>query len=437
MQQVTVLTVFVASPGDVAEEREAVSRCVAELNEGVAKARGVRLELVRWKTSVRPGLGRPQGVVNAQTGPMQAHALFVGIMWSRFGTSTGVADSGTEEEFRLAKESFEHHGRPEVIFYFSEQPLPVGGVAAMEQALKVAKFREEVQKIGIVGTYKYPADFADRIRHDLTNWLLNQTQETPGVSPQAEIHPTGIPQSTKGPARVEDSGMWTILGDGFLTATQITQQGKDTIELILPALTSAEDSAARNIAKMHGPIAFAQGSDAALVEVTDTQRVSNAQGAHWTMMLRVTDTLEGGSYTDIATTGYSGDRIAELRVKRALLNEVPVKTKGGEYVEMNGDNSLLMGLISGINSPIKVERGAIPDLAEKIDPDSPEFLALARLYSVLLVRGSYAVGSVEYLILERSGSDEVKVEFRGQRPRAYGNVEPPIIAVSGTCRLRD
>ena len=435
MQQVTIFTVFVASPGDVAEERAAVARCVEELNGGIAKSRGVRLELVRWETNVRPALGRPQGVVNAQTGPMSEHALFVGIMWSRFGTSTGVADSGTEEEFRLAKEAFEANGRPEVMFYFSQKPLSVGGVDTMEQALKVARFKDEVQKLGITGSFRDADDFENVVRRDLTNWLLNQTQQTPGATVQAAVEaPTSAPARTPS-ARVEDSGMWTILGDGILRALQITQK-KDVIELVLPADSSADDDTVRNIAKMRGPIAFAQGSDAAIVEVLDANRATSPQGTRWTVGLRIKDALEGSHANEIATTGYTPDQIADLRVRRALMNERPIQKSGSGSIGVGGQDTLLMGLISGLNPPIKVERGAIPDLAEKINPDSPDFLALARLYGILLVRGSLAVGSVEHLSLERQGENEIRVEFRGQRPRIYSNVEPSVITVSGICPIR-
>lgn len=435
MAQVEVLTIFLASPGDVAEERDAAARCVAELNSGVAKARGVRLELVRWETSVHPGLGRPQGVVNAQTGPMQEHALFIGIMWSRFGTSTGVSDSGTEEEFRLATNAYEQFGRPEVMFYFSQKPLALGGVGAMQQALKVAEFKEEVQKLGIMGSFEDAADFENVLRNHLTNWLLNQTQQTPEATPQAAIEPTAVNVMPEKSKRVDDSGMWTILGDIFLIATQVTQQNQVSIELILPAKNSSDDSAVRNIAKLRGPIAYAHGNDAAIVEILDTQRTSSADGAQWMVKLRIKDHLEGGSYNDMTTSGYSADQIAELRVKRALLNEMPVKMKGGRYMEMNDQNTLLLALISGMNAPIKVERGAIPDLSEKMSPDVPEFLAMARLYGILLVRGSLAVGSVDYLSLEKTGENQVEVQFRGQRPRTYSNVEPQTISVIGVCFL--
>ena len=53
---------FVASPGDLAEERQVVEEVVRELN---LQASDHQLELVRWETHAAPGVGHdPQDVVN-------------------------------------------------------------------------------------------------------------------------------------------------------------------------------------------------------------------------------------------------------------------------------------------------------------------------------------------------------------------------------------
>src|SRR5438034_900746 len=90
------LRVMVASPGDVARERAHVAALAEELNRGVAADAGYVLEAVRWETHARPDVGRPQQVILDQIGSVD---IFIGIMWQRFGTPTGVAASGTEEEF--------------------------------------------------------------------------------------------------------------------------------------------------------------------------------------------------------------------------------------------------------------------------------------------------------------------------------------------------
>jgi hypothetical protein len=98
---VTLLKVFIASPGDVAEERGMAESVVQELNRTLCKALCLRLELLRWETDTFPGLGSDsQAVINEQIA--EDFDIFVGILWSRFGTPTPRAESGTEEEFNRA-----------------------------------------------------------------------------------------------------------------------------------------------------------------------------------------------------------------------------------------------------------------------------------------------------------------------------------------------
>ena len=51
-----VILVFAASPGDVVEERQRLAKVVNRLNEQLADATGVRLELKEWR-QVAPGMG--------------------------------------------------------------------------------------------------------------------------------------------------------------------------------------------------------------------------------------------------------------------------------------------------------------------------------------------------------------------------------------------
>lgn len=92
-QEVTKVRLFVASLGDVHAERDTLAGVVGELNYTMGQKLGFVVELVRWETHCRPGARRPQGVINDLVGP---YVIFLGIMWKRFGTPTGEADSGTE-----------------------------------------------------------------------------------------------------------------------------------------------------------------------------------------------------------------------------------------------------------------------------------------------------------------------------------------------------
>jgi hypothetical protein len=50
--------IFVASPGDVVDERAQLERVVAEFNHVHRQERGIHIELIQWKTHTNPGVGR-------------------------------------------------------------------------------------------------------------------------------------------------------------------------------------------------------------------------------------------------------------------------------------------------------------------------------------------------------------------------------------------
>ena len=103
MPQVELIRVVVVSPGDVQNERDRLLEVVEELNRRVAPARGCRLSLWRWETDAHSGLHLegPQGLIDAAMKIEDADVV-VGIFWTRFGTPTHDAESGTEHELRRA-----------------------------------------------------------------------------------------------------------------------------------------------------------------------------------------------------------------------------------------------------------------------------------------------------------------------------------------------
>lgn len=160
--------IFVASPSDVITERNSMAQIINELNYTLTELvpdTGIVLELVRWETHAYPAMGRPQGVVNNQIGP---YDIFVGILWQRFGTPTGKAESGTEEEFRRAYEMWSKTGAPHILFYFNTEPItPPKSIEASEQLNKVVKFRTELTEKGLLWEYDGASQFADIIRPHL------------------------------------------------------------------------------------------------------------------------------------------------------------------------------------------------------------------------------------------------------------------------------
>jgi hypothetical protein len=145
----TILTVFVASPSDVSEERDRLQECLEDWNRGWARNLGVRLELVRWENDAYPGIGDDgQDVINRQI--PQDYDIFVGIMGNRFGTQTGRAESGTAEEFQLALSRHRSNpGSVEILFYFKDAPIAPSKLD-FSQIQKVHQFKSDLRREGLL-----------------------------------------------------------------------------------------------------------------------------------------------------------------------------------------------------------------------------------------------------------------------------------------------
>ena len=160
------IRVFIASPGDVAEERDLTSLVVGELNRIFGNPFGVDLEAVRWETHAWPDAGNDaQDVINKQIGEFD---ILVGVMWRRFGSPTKRAKSGTGEEFERAYNLFKKHGRPKVMFYFRTTPFYTTDLKELAQFRKVVQFRKALEKLGVLyWTYDGPLQFERNVREHL------------------------------------------------------------------------------------------------------------------------------------------------------------------------------------------------------------------------------------------------------------------------------
>jgi hypothetical protein len=172
------IRIFAASPSDVQNERDQLAAVVGELNQTLTTLvpeAGLVLELIRWETHVHPGLGTdPQDVVNRQIqiGEMD---VFVAIFWLRLGTPTPRAESGTEEEFRIAYRAWKELGRAiQLMVYFCRTAAPPPRDSeAVEQLSSVVRLREALSKEGLARDFGEHSEFAGHVRRDLV-LLLGQ-----------------------------------------------------------------------------------------------------------------------------------------------------------------------------------------------------------------------------------------------------------------------
>ena len=186
------INIFLASPSDVVEEREIVSETINGLNADIFEPDGYTMRVMRWENDTYPLIdGRDgQEVINEQLSlkKFYDYSLFVGIMWSRFGTETPRAGSGTEEEFNLALRAKKGIKGPDIMFYFSKMPMCFSDQEGLDQYSRILSFKKGLKDKGMYWDYEGPEKFGETFRTHLIRWFrsrilsgekIKETKETP------------------------------------------------------------------------------------------------------------------------------------------------------------------------------------------------------------------------------------------------------------------
>jgi hypothetical protein len=149
----TIFRVLIASPSDVAEQREVLTNVIHDWNATHWAAEGIVLLPVRWETHAHPATGDyPQGLINKQI--VDDCDIVIGCFWSRLGTATPVAASGTAEEIeRLRSKS------KKVLLYFSTAPLPQSH--DHEQWQKLQEYRQTLQRDSLYWNFSTSNELRD------------------------------------------------------------------------------------------------------------------------------------------------------------------------------------------------------------------------------------------------------------------------------------
>ena len=172
-KQITHVSIFLASPSDLVEERVIVRNVVSELSNITRATMNIHLELLAWETDAYPSIGiDAQDVINRQIG--SDYDIFIGIMWKKFGTPTSRAGSGTEEEFNIAYDKYvETKGVTKIMIYFSDKPVSLKDIN-VEEISKIKKFKERAESLGIL---HWSFDSDSQLESILKVHLINQIKD--------------------------------------------------------------------------------------------------------------------------------------------------------------------------------------------------------------------------------------------------------------------
>lgn len=211
--RMTILRLFVGSPGDVAHEREILEDIVRELNLVWSRQLGIYLELTKWETHAYPGIGtEPQAIINEQIG--EEWDIFMGIMWTRFGTPTKNYGSGTEEEFEKSLQLFREKPRlKRLMFYFNNAPVSPSSVD-IEQFSQVMRFKNGLgEKGSLYWEYYSEEEFAQLVRMHLSRQIQDWGNKW-GEEQPAFLAPSKVAVIEEVANDSEDEGFLDLIEEG-------------------------------------------------------------------------------------------------------------------------------------------------------------------------------------------------------------------------------
>jgi len=183
--QASVVSVMIASPGDVSKERELVRSIIHDTNDIFASSSKTVLLPVGWESHSAPELGgRPQAIINKRV--LKDCDLLVGIFWTRLGTPTGTSESGTVEEIKEHVKS----GKPAMI-YFSRSPVAPETLDP-EQFAALKTFERWCKEQGLVESYDDTSEFVEKFRRQLHFVLRDNNYIGMEVAKIAEVNEGAI-----------------------------------------------------------------------------------------------------------------------------------------------------------------------------------------------------------------------------------------------------
>jgi hypothetical protein len=182
-RQVTLISVLIASPSDVSDEREALQETMHKWNSLHSASMKIFLEPVLWESHATPEMGeRPQAIINKQI--VDSSDVLIGIFWTRIGTKTGKAVSGSVEEI----ERFIKSKKP-TLLYFSNRPKNPSEISPTQyRALK--DFKAACRKRGIHGEFNSVNELKENVFNHLTRLatkIQRLVESPPGAIPEAMV----------------------------------------------------------------------------------------------------------------------------------------------------------------------------------------------------------------------------------------------------------
>ena len=161
-----VYNVMLASPSDVIKEIKIAREIILDWNNVNSYSRKIVLLPINWEYSSYSSFSdRPQEVLNQQL--LRNADILIGIFWTRIGTPTGKAISGTVEEINQHINS----GKPTMLYFSNSRTNP--DKINKEQYNAVLEIKNEYQKKGLTHSFNSSDDFRSQFQRQISLLLYN------------------------------------------------------------------------------------------------------------------------------------------------------------------------------------------------------------------------------------------------------------------------
>ena len=150
------ISVFIASPGDLSNERKHFRDAIHQLNVGFGDGANVEFEPLGWEDTLASTGRRNQNVINEEIDRSDVFILVMNRRWGQPAPDAGPYSSYTEEEFHRALERWKKEEKPEIFVFFKRVDAESEADAG-PQLEKVMAFRKQLEETRQV-SYHYFQD---------------------------------------------------------------------------------------------------------------------------------------------------------------------------------------------------------------------------------------------------------------------------------------
>ncbi|MBS1511096.1 MAG: methyltransferase domain-containing protein [Bacteroidetes bacterium] len=183
MERPYSITLLISSPNDVLAQRDLIEKCCFDWNRDKGRTLNRIVQSLRWEKDMPITSNETyQSIIDEEL--VKNSDLLIALFWTRFGTPTGMFESGTLAEI----EQFLDTNRPAIVYFYAKKIEP--GKINPEQLTKINLFKEKYADKGIYREIRNDKELVEFFMKDLTynfEKVIKQNQTQLPISASGEL----------------------------------------------------------------------------------------------------------------------------------------------------------------------------------------------------------------------------------------------------------